>query len=308
MIRINVSVCDHSAVFPAKSNPRQRYNHFFITDSYSQHVCFERNFLFSRKLRYSISIHGGLVNVVVSRDYFKFIRYRFMNLHSIGHTLTDLTAGLLLDRGLSTIHCSAVKIRDRVILIFAPPNTGKSLTALNLCRQFGSEASFIAEDFALTDGHSVWGFPYTSTFRTPPKSAQLSLATYAGELLRSVPLLRLMFPKKPKGASDYLPHTTLLHRDEVTDIVLLAQGPERAHEDPVKMLQSLINLNKYELNYHRSPALLVMNYFNPGFCLDHMYGVEQSILRQLVTTCRLHKMCADAAPAFAELIADKLLL
>jgi hypothetical protein len=59
---------------------------------------------------------GGDPVLTVNRDYMRFVTHRFMNLHSAGYILTDITALHLLQSGLAPVHCSAFRYGDATVL------------------------------------------------------------------------------------------------------------------------------------------------------------------------------------------------
>lgn len=303
IVRINLSVRKIADVFDEsiKLENLDRYNHFYA-ELYGQKIYYERNFFINAKNRYSIEIVGNEVDVVVDNNYFKYIRYRFMNVHSLGYILTDIVSGLLLMNGYATLHCSSVSIADKALVIFAPPSTGKTLTALRLCEYTG--AKFISEDIAITDGDVIYSVPWTSTYRCYNHCKETKTDRFVDALKKKVPLLQLVPPKKRKSIHAYLNEDFLVDSAEITDAILLGKGVHGVIRTDKGFLDNILNLNKYELNYHRSPTMLVMNYFNPDFSVDQMYEAEKLILGKLVRNNTSYRVNAQNALDYSQLIIE----
>lgn len=117
-IKINLQVKKTEDVFDKSLNIEDfdRYNYFYAHRN-ERKIYYERTFLFNSKLRYSIEIRDDKqIDIIVNKNYFKYIKFKFMNLHSIGYILTDLASGLLLNNGYATLHCSSVKSKTGLLL------------------------------------------------------------------------------------------------------------------------------------------------------------------------------------------------
>lgn len=303
MVKISLSVRKAADVFDEsiKLENLDRYNHFYA-ELYGQKIYYERNYFMNAKHCYSIEVAGNEVNVVVDKNYFKYIRYRFMNVHSLGYILTDLISGILLMNGYATLHCSSVSIGDKALVIFAPPSTGKTLTALRLCEY--KSAKYIAEDIAITDGDMIYSVPWTSTFRYYNHCKETKADRFVDTLRKKVPLFQLVPAKKRKSIHAYLNEDFLVDSAEITDVILLGKGELGVIRTDKGFLENILNLNKYELNYHRSPTMLVMNYFNPDFSLDQMYEAEKLILGKLVQNNSSYRVYAQNALDYSQLIIE----
>ncbi|MGB4590051.1 MAG: hypothetical protein WBI17_12605 [Clostridiaceae bacterium] len=306
MVKINLSVRKTADVFDESLNLENldRYNHFYAKPQ-SQKVYYERSYLLNAKHRYSIEVLGNEVNVIVDSNYYKYVRYRFMNVHSLGYILTDLVSGILLMNGYATLHCSSISIGDKALVIFAPPSTGKTLTALRLCEYSG--AKYIAEDIAITDGEFIYAVPWTSTFRCYNHSKESKTDRFMDTLRKKVPVFQLVPIKKRKSIHAYLNNDFLVDSAEISDAILLGKGKLEVMRSDKGFLENIMNLSKYELNYYRSPTMLVMNYFNPDFSLDQMYEAEKLILGKLVANNPGYRVNAQNALDYSKLIIEQII-
>lgn len=244
------------------------------------------------------------IHVIVGKTYFKRIKHRIMNLHSLTYILTDLTAGLLLLNGYATLHCSAVHIdhNEKSIIIFAPPNTGKTLTSMRLCQQHN--ADFIAEDFAITDGKDVWAVPWTSTFRLYDEVSESWLEKLVNRMTAVIPALELVSITKSKAIDAYIGGDRIKMLSKATDVVVLERGKQAVDHDKAEGLRKLLTLNRYEFNYHRAPTMVVMNYWNPSYSIDRMYEREKEILSRLIDNCDYWCITQDNALKYSEVVYD----
>lgn len=305
-VKVNLDIRKTADVFDKslKIEEFDRYNYFFAREN-EKKVYYDRNFVLNSKIRYSVEIIGNEINVIVNKNYFKYIKYKFMNLHSLGYILTDLISGILLANGYATLHCSAVNIGQRSLVIFAPPGAGKTLTAIKLCENV--DAKFISEDIAITDGENIYSVPWTSTFRFYNHEKESKLDRFVDLLHERIPILQLLPISKQKSIYSYLTNNSFAYVSKITDAIILSKGEAKVVESSDKFFENIINLNKYEFNYHRSPTMLVMNYFNPDFSIDKMYQWEKNILSSLIKNTNCYRIYAENPLDYHKQIAEKIL-
>ena len=92
-----------------------------------------RRTLFGKiKLGYDLTIKENTVSAQIGKNYYRFVKHRVMNLHGVYYLLSDLANILLLKNGYLSLYASAVynRVTERCLVSFAPPNTGKTYTAV----------------------------------------------------------------------------------------------------------------------------------------------------------------------------------
>lgn len=306
-IKVSIELKKSKNVFDKSLNQNDydKYNYFFAKRN-EKKIYYERKFFFNSRLRFSIEVKdNNNIEVIASTNYYKNIKHRVMNLHSIEYILADLVSGILLKHGYSTIYCSSVNIGNNTLVIFAPPNTGKTLTAIRLCELVG--AKFIAEDIALTDGKNIYSAPWTSTFRYYSHNKESIFSKLANTLKNNIPVFQLFIPKNRKTMNDYLGEDIILSKSVITDVIVLSKGNDQVLKSKDTIFENLINLNKYEFNYHRSPSVLVLNYFNSEFSPDDMFNAEKSILNKLLNNSDTYRINANNPLDYSKLIIDKII-
>jgi len=305
LIKIEIDVVKDKMVFQnlEKSENIGKY-HYFLGEKNAQQIYYERSFFFGKKLKYSIKITDNKVKVIVGNSYYKHVKHRIMGLHSISYILTDITSGLLLQNGLATIHCSAVNSDNQTIVFFAPPNTGKTLTSIQLCKN--NKFNYIAEDFAITDGETIYSVPWTSTFRYYDDINESIFDKISNKFKKVLPILELISFRKNKSIDKYIGMDRIKKVSKVTDVAILERGPQSITQDKEDGLRKLINLNKYEFNYHKAPAVVVFDYFNNNFSPDKMYLKEKEILKKLLDNTNYYCVMESNALNYATSILDKI--
>lgn len=283
LIRLHINVVRNSEVFPENKGEEIKGKfHYFSGNPGEKTIYYERNYFFGSRLRYSISIDDCDINVVVGKTYFKHVKHRVMNLHSLSYILTDLVAGLLTLKGFVTLHCSAVNFpeNNRSAILFAPPNTGKTLSSMMLCKKYN--CNFIAEDFAITDGENVYSVPWTSTFRLYDEVNESRVEKFINKLSSILPIIELFKLTKNQSIDSYIGKERILMKSKASDIVILERGEGNVSRDKSDAFRKLLVLNRYEFNYIKSPFMVVLNYFNPEFSQEKMYECEKKIVKSLL--------------------------
>lgn len=211
--------------------------------------------------------------ITVNRAYYKLITHRIMNLHSLHYIATDLAALLLLRKGYAPIHCSAFKADDATVAIFAPPDTGKTLSTMTACGDFG--AGFIAEDLAITDGKHIFSVPWTNSFDHYAKNKQASQSSTKSKAGK--------IQKAAAPETSGVKAKAILDAEVVTHVAILEKGQDEVISEPNKAaVNKLMNLNRYEFNFLRAPLLIAYEFFNPGLMIDEGTVIEKEILTSLV--------------------------
>jgi hypothetical protein len=278
--------------------------HYWRCGANKDEIFYERTFLGGRKLRLQVSgILSGNVKMTVNRDYLRFIRFRFNNLHSPGYHLTDIACAMLLKQELTALHCSAFKYGNSTIVVVAPPDSGKTLTTMRAV--FDYNAQFLAEDIAITDGKNIYSCPWTSTFRYYDDISKGWGSHLRNRLIKIFPPAELI----PLGANEatineYIGDDKVLNVAKVTHLVILS----RKSGGVVKLSKSeasryLLNLNRYEFPYLKNPLLLAYSYFNPDLNISELVRQEERILRLMVNNSEcLLVQCEDARDFCNEII------
>lgn len=261
--------------------------HYFSGTPGADKIYYTRNYAGIGSMR--IRAEGFLTDepkITVNHAYYKLIIHRIMNLHSIPYIMTDLATLLLLKKGYAPIHCSAFKKNDAILTVFAPSNTGKTLSCMTACMEYGAE--FIAEDLAITNGSAIYSVPWTNSFRN--YSTKTSAVQEKSEnVMKTLALISDHLSNKSKyqnknKITEYLSDTSLERSNQVTHIAILERGDTSVREMAEdESLQKIMNLNRYIFNYLRSPLLTAYEFFNPELKIDQALASEREILTQLIS-------------------------
>lgn len=263
----------HVNVVPDKEVPDVKGNQFsyFTVDKDTVH--YRRNFFGIADLRYSLRIDGNSVYMICGKNYFKLVRGRIMNMHSAGYILSDVVEAILLRNGLCTLYCSAVSFEKEAVCIFGAPNTGKTLTGILLCNKYGGK--MVSEDFAVTDGETLWGAPWTNTHRN-----------YEGV----------------EGASGRVEIND--NPVKISNVAVIQKGKAVISSD--KDLVKVRSLNRYGLGYSKAPVLVALGYYNHEFDTYKFEEIEKEILERLVRNHSFLTIESENTLDFAGLIMNNL--
>lgn len=296
---------------PLKSNldelkDLEKY-HYWLGAPGRDELFYERNFFAGTKLRLLVrGIRGGRPEIFANKNYLRFIRFRFNNLHSPGYILTDLVCALLLSKGLCPLHCSGFSIGNSAVAVVAPANTGKTLTTMRAVYDAG--ALFLSEDLGITDGENLYACPWTSTFRYYDELSMSWLLRLKMKLIKVFPPTEFLpVPGDSKTIEKYIDEKRIVRKTKITHIAILARRSGGVEVlDKERARQIVLNLNRYEFMYMKSPMLTAYSYFNPEFDVRAMVAAEREILTKLADKATCLLVQSTDPSKFAELILNKL--
>ena len=280
-IRINLNVLPHIEKKNFTGLINGKY-HYFSGISKQDFLNYERTFLFKKNLLFEVkNLLTNEPTFTFNNIYNRFIHFRFMNLHSIGFMLTDVAAYLLLRNNFLPIHCSSYQLGEATVVVFAPANTGKTLSTMTMC--INNNAKFLAEDMAISDGEFIYSVPWTSTFRYYSSVDNSFFNRLFIKLEDKIPIVGLLSTSRNKKVSDFIGQQNIIDKAKVTHLVILEKGEENVKiEKPEIFYRKILNLNRYEYNYIKAPLLRAYEYFNPDLNIDSAYKYEQELLKKLV--------------------------
>ena len=204
----------------------------------------------------------------------RFVKHRFMNIHSIGYILTDIINLRLMHNDLAPLHCSGIVVDDNGYAIFAPPNTGKTLTAMTLCTNNNSKYKFLAEDLALTNGKSFFAVPWTSTFRYYDTADESYFSKLLNYMTEKISVLELFGLGKTEPITDYVNDIKISAK--IKGIYILDRGGNKKYDITADEAFERINtLDRYEFNYMRAPTIIAYEYFNRNTDIEFAYNKEK---------------------------------
>tara|TARA_B100000795_G_scaffold115302_1_gene85627 strand:- start:2272 stop:3342 length:1071 start_codon:yes stop_codon:yes gene_type:complete len=258
--------------------------HYFNGFPNSGEIFYERNFIYKRKLQFKISgIDTNNIEVTVNKDYMRYVRHRFMNIHSMGYILTDIINLRLMHNNLAPLHCSGVVVNHEGYAIFAPPNTGKTLTAMTLCMNNNSKYKFIAEDLALTDGKKLFAVPWTSTFRYYDTVDTSRFSKFLNNMTEKISILELFSFGKTEPITNYVKDISM--KAPIKGIYILDRGEIKNSDISAEEAFDRINtLDRYEFNYMRAPTIIAYEYFNRKTDIEFAYKRERELLKEMIST------------------------
>ncbi len=304
-IRVSIVVKNDTDVFPADllSVQQGRFGYFAGTPE-SGELYYEKPFLFGKKLRYRVSVERNRVQVVVGKSYRNMVRMRIMNLHALRYVVQDIVSGLLLLNGYASLYCSAVHFpaQGSTALVFAPPSTGKTITGLTLCREYG--AHYMSEDIAVTDGKTVWAVPWTNSFRMQAKEMPQRKGIF-GKIHKILFWKHLSQGGKENEVQAMLEAYARKAEASATHVFVLEQAKGNTGCDQAEAKHKLLTLNRYLFHYHQAPVVLAFHYYNPWFSPEEMFEKEKAIMGQLLENAEYCCIQSEAPAAYAGIAFEK---
>lgn len=212
------------------------------------------------EIAYHIQFLGNTIRVTVGKNYWKLIKYRMMNLHGMYYLLSDLAHVVLQKNGYLTLYASAVHYepKNRGVVFFAPPNTGKTVTATKLSELPGYR--MVGEDVVITNGETLYSCPWTSSYRR--KETAIDSAGSFGRITNAGKVVSC-------------------HECELTDVNMLLLGESKTSKDEDTLFRKICVLNGYLFNYNVSPLVKVLGFFDKEY--DQHWNLNgERMLRQMI--------------------------
>ena len=277
-VKIELNIIPESKL-PIISDYDKKFQSYLWSDITETLSC--RRKIFGKiNIGYDIVVKDNFITVNMGSNYYKLVKKRVMNLHDCYYLLSDVANIVLSSYGYLTLYASAVYLpkQRRGIVCFAPPNTGKTLTATQLCDKHGYE--LIGEDVVLIRDGEILSCPYTSSYRN--KNAFLDSSGAFSRVLK-------------KDGID-----NVRHRAKITDIALLVNGNDSQTSNE-EIYRSISILNGYLFNYNSSPIVKIMGYFNSVYDVSWDERAK-ALLKQLVESNKCHVVYSKRPMEFAEKI------
>jgi hypothetical protein len=224
----------------------------------------------------------------------------------MGYILTDIINLRLLHNRLAPLHCSGIVVDNDCYVIFAPPNTGKTLTAMTLCMKDKKRYKFIAEDLAITDSTHLYAAPWTSTFRYYDSVDTSRFSKFLNNLTEKVSFLELVGFGKTEPITNYVDE--VIHKAKIKGIYILDRGKNEAINISEKEAFDRINtLDRYEFNYMRAPSIIAYEYFNRETDIESAYTMERTLLKEMISNADFVKVITtEDALKYADIIEREL--
>jgi len=247
-----------------------RHFQAYMWDQERETLYYRRKFGFNFSIGYNIRIKGNTVFAEVGENYYRFIKNRIQNLHGMYYLLSDIANVLLLKNGYLTLYAAGMcgNNTQNGMLLFGPPNTGKTLTVTQVCKKSGY--SLLGEDVVITNGTDLYSCPWTSSFRK--KKCSFDEAGAFGRTLNNY-------------------NYDICEKAKVNDVVLLLKGEEKEkiNCDKSELHREICILNGYLFNYFSSPILKILAFMKKDYSED--WGkISDSILKTIVTNCNCHSI------------------
>lgn len=280
IVKVDVTVIPEKKLKRAKSWDKKFQAYVWNHDE--KEVFYWRK-IFGLSIGYSICLKGNTICAKIGKNYCRLVKNRAMNLHGIYYLLSDIANIVLLNHGYLTLYASSVvdESSKRGMVLFAPPNTGKTVTATMLCKHFGY--SLVGEDIVITDGNRIYGCPWTHSYRKK------------GAFLDSAGLFRRGQQPESLNVCDMC---------DITELVTLSLGNNEIHINKDELFRQIRILNGYLFGYYNTPIIKILGYFDEAY--DIPYGEKaEKMLQDMVEHCYCRCIRAKDTMDFYQLIGTK---
>jgi len=293
--------------FESPTYLNQKYHFFYGKESLDE-IYYERPIVGNFKVKLLIKdIKEESPKMFVNSFYYRYIRFQVESVYPPYTHLTDIATIKLLEKGYISLHSSAISYDNDGILIFAPPDTGKTLTALSSL-DFGYK--FISEDITISDGKYIIGCPFTSTFYHLLNKTDIGWSKYiiyniSNKISSAIPILGYFIGSIPKNVFEIIGEKKIDKKAKIKMICILGKGDQNIKEvDKEETFLRLSILNRSEFNYYKNPLLLTYFYFNKDLDLNKLIEKEKEILLNIINRSENYLIKANNPSKYIELIRE----
>ncbi len=266
LIKVDLTVMSNKALskrISAETGPYKNRFLYFTFDSHSDTITYSKALFGFIGLLFRVRIRDNHVYMEVGNVYYRFIKNKVMNIHSVSYLLYDIVTMLLLMNGITPIYAASLLVDEKEVFIWGPPRSGKSYTSLDFVKN--DHAVLLSEDISLTDGSTVWAVPYTDTFGQYSRKMMIFREEVRVGTQDSVTLSR-----------PYIVHL----REKVQE---MPAATTMTKEDSLLYQKAL---NKYLFHYRSSPICLVWAFFHQ-YDLDTLAETEDTVLKKIISESEL---------------------
>lgn len=254
----------------------------FRWNNFARRISYRRTLFWGFDIGYDIKLESNTVIAEIGEHYYKYIKNRTMNLHGMYYLLSDLVNIILLKNGYLTLYASAVyyKAKDKCLVNFAPPNTGKTFVATKLCEL--SDYKLVGEDVIISDGNKVYACPWTSTYR----STKSRRTDSAGAMNR---------------VNYNISNFDTQEECVLTDLFVLSLGKEKLDSKKIQIQNQISILNGYLFNYYSSPIVSVLGFFDKEY-YKSWRKLSDMMIEKMINKSRCYMIQCDESKFFIDAI------
>jgi hypothetical protein len=257
--------------FEKPSYLNQRF-HFIWGREEVDELYYERPLMGPIKARLLVKDFRTYPKIFVNPTYYYWLRFHIENVYPPGSHLTDVVTIKLLEQELAPIHCSVMSFNGEGVLIFGPPDMGKTITVFS---SLDSGFNFLSEDIAVTDGKYVYGCPFTSTYRGGTNEIVHKLSS-------KFPIIGYYWPRPAKAAFEFIEKNKIDKVAKIKTVYILDRGKQSLEVlKDEEAIRRILILNRYEFKFN-NPLLTAYSYFNRDLDLNKLMDKEKEIISRIV--------------------------
>lgn len=245
----------------------------------------------------SLGVFGAMVCEVVlgsevtklrvNRTYHRLGRKTISTVPSVGCLLEDVVSVQLLRNGYALVYGGGVSYDGEVTLLLGPTNTGKTTTILHLVKN--DDATYVAEDIAITDGTDLYCCPYVLS----PTGAELvdaESSPLSRWIAQNVPLLDTRSVQSIRTAHDVFRPEQVTTSGRIGQVCFLSRNERRGERDPASLAMLT---NRGEFTYMTNQILLGAEYLGYEVDVEAAMDTERRVLAEATARNPVHHFSGD---------------
>ena len=234
-----------------------------------------------------IVLESEVTKLRVNRTYHRLGRKTISSVPSVGRLLEDVISVQLLHHGYALLYGGGVSYDGEVTLLVGPTNTGKTTTVLRLVKN--GDATYVAQDIAITDGTDLYCCPYVLS-PTDVELVDAESSPLSRWIAQNVPLLDTRSVQSTRTAHDVFRPEQVTTSGRIRQVCFLSRNRRHGERDPTSLVMST---NRGEFTYVTNQILLGAEYLGYGIGVEAAMETERRVLAEATARNPVHHFWGD---------------
>lgn len=199
----------------------------------------------------------------------------------------------LIQKGHCLLHCACLDINDEGLLIIAPPETGKTFTAIALVKNHN--LGYLSDDMTIVGKNNMaYCYPLPLTLHSYHiKAHKIKLGTknylraHAINFFEKIPLVNTQVPEFSLDISDIVSNVSIKEITKINSICFLKRGDDEMSEvDKDYALKMLSLVGGMHIPFYDDRLILTYTYNDPLLDVENILNKRREIYEHIIDNAK----------------------